>query len=57
MESLPIFIKRKKYAKLTMNMNIIKQWLAQRCCGVSILGDIQKTFGDGPGQPALGGSA
>jgi len=27
------------------------------CCGVSLLGDIQKLSGHGPGQPALGGHA
>ncbi|KAK4828495.1 hypothetical protein QYF61_026766 [Mycteria americana] len=29
----------------------------QRGCGVSILGDIQKLSGCGPGQPAAGGPA
>jgi len=31
--------------------------VSQRRCGVSVLGDIKKPYGYGPGQPALGGPA
>ena len=31
--------------------------VAQRGCGVSVLGDTQKPSGCGPGQPALGDTA
>jgi len=31
--------------------------IAQRDCGVSLLGDLQKPSGPGPGQLALGGPA
>ena len=32
-------------------------WVAQGGCGISLLGDLQKPPGHGPGQPALGGPA
>jgi len=31
--------------------------VAQICCGVSTLGDIQKLYAHGPGQPVVGGPA
>lgn len=37
--------------------NFIVRHFAQRSCGVSLLGDIQKSCGHVPGQPGLGGLA
>lgn len=43
--------------RLSGNVGARLETVSQRGGGVSLLGDVQKLSGRGPGQPALGGSA
>lgn len=51
LKHMKLHVSTRKYLFITDAQK--PEQVAQKCCGVSLLGDIQNMAGDGPGQPAL----